>query len=807
MKMKKHSTAIVVLTLLLHFSILFAPFPPAVFAQMGSAAAQSSVSELEKRLSRIESKVESRRKELGIPGMSLAIVKDGKVIYSKGLGYRNFEKKIPVTASTQFAIGSASKAFTALSLLMLQDEGKVSLDDAPRKYLPYFKINNTKTNAAIQVRDLLAHSSGLNRTDLAMITGKLSREELIKVAGIAKPVAELREKFLYQNIMYAAAGEIVAKIENRPWEEFVPERIFAPLGMNNSTMSVDQFKASIDHSLGYSYNFDTKETRNLPTREIKEVSPAGSINSSADDMAKWLQFILAGGEAGGKRLLSQEGFEEWLKPQMKITPDGKVSYGLGWFIQDWKGKKVVQHGGNIDGFNSMVALLPEENLGFVMLTNVTASPLGNELMQLIWSGMLEDISEEKLLASDDAKKEAGTYNFAEAGFDVQIEIEDGSLVMKVPGQPTYVLENVEGRKYKLSNAPDGFFITFKDGEAFLEQPQGNFTLRKEGAAPKPAADDGSAKELIGKYESEQQKGNFVEIKDVSGKASLVVASQPPYPLVKSSNDEFRSPSLPETYAVRARRSADKKITGIVIVQPEGEFGFTLVPDSGKKAEPMISADEVYAKMIDALGGEAAWKKLTSREMKLEIDFVHQGVTAKGSAYSKAPNLTATSIELFALGKKIGWIREYFDGTSGGEAYSFGPEESYTGQRLEDVKFNADFYGYLDTASKIKGSEVTGIEKIGEEEAYKLVIEPEKATAYTLFVSKRTFLPVRRQFVVVSSTTSQRIPVTETYSDYRKIDGVMIPFRMASENSQMGELVTVVKELKHNVKIADEKFRK
>ena len=352
--MNKKSFFNTLLSLALTVSLLAISLPQIGYSQAPARSAATK-SDLESRLSAIEAKVEKRRKEMGIPGMSLAIVKDGRIIYSKGLGYKDFEKKVPITADTQLAIGSATKAFTALSVLMLQDEGKLSLDDSPKKHLPYFKINNPETDKKIKVRDLMSHSSGLNRTDLAMITGKLNRVELIKVAGNAKPMAGLGEKFFYQNIMFAAAGEVVSEVYGKPWRQFVPENIFAPLGMNNSTMTVKQMQKSKDYSFGYDYNFDTKKTRKLPTRDIGEVGPAGSINSSANDMAKWLNFVLSGGEANGKRLVSKASFEEWVKPQMKITPNGKVSYGLGWFLQEWKGKKVVQHGGNIDGFNSMVA--------------------------------------------------------------------------------------------------------------------------------------------------------------------------------------------------------------------------------------------------------------------------------------------------------------------------------------------------------------------------------------------------------------------------------------------------------------------
>ncbi len=443
--------------LVLVFSIFAISLPTIGYAQ--TAPAQAVAGDLQKRLTTIEEKVEARRKELGIPGMSLVIVKDDQIIFIKGFGYKNFEKQIPVTADTQFAIGSASKAFTALSVLMSQDEGKLSLDDNPKKHLPYFKINDAEIDKNITIRDLLSHSSGLNRTDLGWVSGKLNREEIIRVAGEAKPQAKLREKFLYQNVMFAAAGEIVSTVQKQSWERFVEDKIFKPLGMANSDLTVRVMQKAKDYSYGYSYNTDTKETRNLPIRDIDAIAPAGSINSSARDMAQWLRFILNGGAAGGKRLVSEKGFEEWLKPQMKIG--GKTAYGLGWFLQDWNNLKVVQHGGSIDGFNSMVAMIPERKLGFVMLTNVSGSSLGGELMPIVWENILGNPNSANQTASGDASKEIGKYKFEAAGFDVEIKMQDGKLVAVVPGQPTYILEKVGERRYKLGGAPVPASITPK----------------------------------------------------------------------------------------------------------------------------------------------------------------------------------------------------------------------------------------------------------------------------------------------------------------------------------------------------------
>jgi CubicO group peptidase (beta-lactamase class C family) len=798
----------VFLSFLLLVSIFTVSLPQVGYAQTSTQTQVST--NLQSALAAIEQKVEARRKELGIPGMSLAIVKDGEVIFAKGFGYKDFTKQVPVTTDTQFAIGSATKAFTALSVLMSQEQGKLNLDDNPKKYLSYFKINNPETDTRITIRDLLSHSSGLNRTDLAMITGKLTREELIKVAGEAKPTAGLREKFQYQNIMFAAAGEIVAQVQKQSWESFIEEKIFKALGMTNSTMSVAQMQKAKDYSFGYDYNFDTKETRFLPTRDILQVSPAGSINSSAKDMSQWLKFMLGGGELGGKRLVSENLFAELTKPQMKISPDGKVSYGLGWFLQDWKGLRVVQHGGNIDGFNSMVAMIPEKKLGFVMLTNVTGSSLGGELMPIIWENIL---NEPKTSADGGTvtkvlpEQEAGKYRIEGANFEIDIKFENGKLVASAPRNQVHTLELVSGRRYKLVGI-EGFFITFREKDAYLEQPQGNYNLTRVSAAEKTQtiSNPNAAKELIGKYQV--SGGNTtIEVKEVEGKVSLIVGTQPPYALKEKEKDVYNTPPLPDSYYVKVKRDGESKVTAITLVQPEGESVFNRVEGATNDAQPTVSADEVMTKAINALGGEANWKKVTSRQMKVDIDFVHQGVKGYGIIYQKMPNMAASESTFTALGKPIGTEFSYFDGASGGEVLSFMPAETFTGKRLEDIKLENDFYGILNWKSGLKSAEVKAkTQKVGDEEAYAVVIRPEKASEYTLFISTKTFLPLRRNGVIVLSTSDMKLPVTQTFSDYRAVDGLMLPFKTISMSPSMGEVVTVVKEVKHNVEIADSMFK-
>ena len=709
------------LSLVVVLSLVFAALPLSAAAQTAPAP-QTASTNYDAALAKIEKTINERREELGIPGAALAIVKDGKVIYAKGLGYKDFEKKIPATADTQFAIGSATKAFTALSVLIAQDQRKLSLDDSPKKYLPYFKINDPETDKKIVIRDLLDHSSGLTRTDLAMITGQLSRKELIEVTGLAKPTAKLHEKFQYQNIMFAAAGEIAATVEKSTWNKVITSEILKPLGMMNSTTSIAGMTKAKDYSFSYEYNFDTKATNRLPFREIDAPAPAGAINSSVNDMAKWVEFVANGGELNGKRLVSEKGYEEWTKPQMPIA--GKVAYGLGWFIEDWHGLKVLQHGGNIDGFNAMVAVMPEKKLGFVLLTNVSGSPLTDEARNIIWSALLPDAVQEK--------------------------------PAETPGKDSAAAQ------------------TF----------------------PKVSADH-----LIGTWAT--AKGTLrTEIRKDGDKVTLNVPGQQPYPLVAKPDGSFSLSPLPESFSISAKVDASGKVTAISLVQPQGTV--ELVPTAPTE-KPSITVEELHKKVIAALGGEENLRALKSRVVDADVDFVNQGVTGTARSYTEAPNMSATATTFSALGKTIGKAYEYFDGTKGDEASSFAPTDVWAGLKLDNSQLAADFYGMLKWDENFSAINIQSVVKVNGKDTYAVKFTPKKGTEYTVYFSTETFLPVKQDAMSVSSTSKQRLPYSEEYSDYRKVDGLMIPYLVTTNSLSMGKIVVTIKDIKQNVPIDPKVF--
>jgi hypothetical protein len=286
---------------------------------------------------------------------------------------------------------------------------------------------------------------------------------------------------------------------------------------------------------------------------------------------------------------------------------------------------------------------------------------------------------------------------------------------------------------------------------------------------------------------------------------LVVGQQTPYPLEKRDNGNFGSPSLPPTYYIKVKKDGEK-LTGITMVQPEGEFEFNRIEE---KDVPKIemSVNDLLAKTIEALGGEANMRKINSRATEFNVDAVHQGVKGSGKSYQKAPNKFSTKTTLTALGKKIGWIHEFFDGTKGAEEYSFSRDEEYTGKKLEDIKVQNNFNIYLDWKDKYEKVEIVKIDKVGDEEVYVAKFDPKDASSFAVYISSKTFLPLKKRFVAVSSTSTQVVPIVEVYTDYRETDGLMIPFMTTSTNPSMGDIITSITRITHNVKISDKEFQK
>lgn len=326
--------------------------------------------------------VVSAMKSWNVPGAAVAIVKDGTVVLAKGYGLRNIQSNQPVTADTIFAIGSSTKAFTTMAMGMLAEEGKLAWDVPVTKYLPTFALMDEFAGERMTPRDLVTHRAGLPRHDLVWYNAKLSRAELVERLPYLQPNEDFREKFQYQNLMFLTAGYLTGQVAGTSWEDVLRSRILEPLGMTSTNFAVTESQKTRDFATPYTLK--EKAPIDVPFRIIDAVGPAGSINSSVNDMAKWLQLHVGGGVVDGTRVVAARQLQEMHRPQMVIQTfpglfdDPEIqqpSYGLGWFVESYRGKKRVHHGGNIDGFSAMVSLLPDDGIGVVVLSNLNGTPL------------------------------------------------------------------------------------------------------------------------------------------------------------------------------------------------------------------------------------------------------------------------------------------------------------------------------------------------------------------------------------------------------------------------------------------------
>ena len=342
------------------------------------APTSSAVAQHQQDLSSLDRYIESTMQNWKAPGVAVGIVQGSAPVYLKGFGVRSIQTRQPVTPDTLFDIGSCTKAFTSASIAMLIDEGRMNWDDKVNQSIPFFHLYDTEADEHVTLRDLLTHRSGLPGADLLWYGAPISREEIVRRAAYIHPDAGFRTRFQYQNVMYITLGVAVAQVSGGSWDDFVKQRIFAPLGMTESDTSSIDAQRSPDYATPHVLRKETVEA--IPWKNIDNAGPAGSINSSVRDMAKWIALQLNDGVFDGKRLISSKNMQEMHRPQIVIPPGGitteffpdsmQLTYGLGWFIQDYRGHQLILHPGDIDGFEALTVLIPEIHAGYEVLVNM-----------------------------------------------------------------------------------------------------------------------------------------------------------------------------------------------------------------------------------------------------------------------------------------------------------------------------------------------------------------------------------------------------------------------------------------------------
>lgn len=436
-----------------------------LFAFLLIAVNTYSQNPFQKKFPLVDRYIDSLLKDWNVPGLALGIVYKDQLIYSKGYGYRDLEKKLPVDAKTIFPIASNTKLFTATAAVMLQEEGKLNLDKPVRTYMPSLNFYNDELNTKVTLRDMLSHRTGLPRYDGIWVASPFSRKETINKVALMKPQLGFREGYIYNNMMFASAGAVMETVTGMPWEDIIRTKLFQPLQMRSTYFTDEDAMRTNNYSLAY---FEPDSTRKLlPEKYIAQslaLGPAGTIKSNVEDMSHWMIAQLNGGKYNGQQVIPENVIKQTLVPNTIADRQGKWDelsnslYGLGRTIQTYKGYKIATHTGSIDGFYSNLTFIPRQQLAVFMVHNgspggsirgMMAFPVIDRLLGLDYTPWSERYKKDYLEAKTMEKKfkdsvnatqvknttpshalnaYTGTYTNPMYG-DITIELQNGQLAL------------------------------------------------------------------------------------------------------------------------------------------------------------------------------------------------------------------------------------------------------------------------------------------------------------------------------------------------------------------------------------------
>lgn len=423
-------------------------------ASAQTSAPQAPAAAVQAQPFNLEADVDRVLKLFQVPGMAIAVVKDGKVVTARGFGVRKLGEAAPVDGKTIFEIASNSKVFTAAALAMLVDEGKLEWDDPVTKHLPDFRMYDPYVTQEMTVRDLLVHRSGLGLGAGDLLwwpTTSFTTDEIIERLRYVKPATSFRNSYAYDNLLYIVAGKIIAQKSGKSWGDTVRERILKPVGMNATTTSLAENAGNPNVSNAHSkINGRIAAVKSMP---VANAVGAVGINTSAEDIARWMQVMIdegvVGKDAQGKeiRLYSKKQADEIFTPQtpMKIanpeppmaaTKPNFYAYGLGMQLRDYKGRKLAMHGGALQGFYSRVIVVPEEKLGIAILTNAESGGAMTSLQYRLldqylgvaatdWIGRYHDAETEATRKDLENQKKAGATGVAKSAPSLPLASYDG----------------------------------------------------------------------------------------------------------------------------------------------------------------------------------------------------------------------------------------------------------------------------------------------------------------------------------------------------------------------------------------------
>ncbi len=431
---------------------------------------------VDKRFVGIEAEINKILKDNHAAGVAVAVVEKNKIIFAKGFGYRDVENKLPVTANTQFAIGSCTKAFTASVLGILQKEKSIDFDKPVTTYLPDLKFYTSDLTNHITLRDMMSHRTGLPRHDLSWYIAPDTRDNLVKRIQYMEPSAELRQIWQYNNFMYLLQGVVGEKLTGKSWESNVESKIFSKIGMTNSNFSVKDLANYKEPALGYNVIKDSV-IHKTSYYDIAGMGPAGSINSTVMDMSQWLKVWINGGKLDTVEIIPASYIAEATSSQMIMAPGTPTTekpdiqfstYGFAWMMASYKGHYRVEHGGNIDGFSASTSFFPSDSIGIVVLVNQNGSSVPSAVRNTITDRVLGlkyfDWNADMLKAKAKAKEKAKDAEKATTSNQVN-NTKPSHAISDYVG----VYSNEAYGKFEIIQKGDSLFAKLKNQNWWMEQ--------------------------------------------------------------------------------------------------------------------------------------------------------------------------------------------------------------------------------------------------------------------------------------------------------------------------------------------------
>jgi CubicO group peptidase (beta-lactamase class C family) len=562
-------------------------FVSAVIIAAG-AALRAQHLDVTAKLQGFDSYMEQLLRDWNAPGIGVGIVVKDQLVFAKGYGYRDYEQKLPFTPDTLFQIASNTKLFTAVAAGMLVEEGQLTWDKPVREAVPSIQFYNDQLNSSVTLRDMLSHRTGVTRHDLIWFKSPFTRKELFEKLRYLEPQEPMRTTFLYNNLMFAAVGEIIELKSGKRWEDFVRQRVLTPLDMNATTYTVAEMLKHPDHGVPYRERRDSFELYKIPYYEDTEgVAPAGAIISNINELSHWLIALMNDGKYRGRQVLPSNVLKATMQPAISLpntlgeglgywellNPD----YGMGREIASYRGRLMTYHGGDLPGFHSQVSFMPNDRIGvLVAVIGDHAAPLYNVVSYNVYErllGMDQTPWSQRLLQVRLANKKAGTQARSKAGQDRVPNTRPSHPLASYAGEyenPAYGILKIGLKgdqlqfafhefEFPLSHFHYDRFDTPDDEQYgrfsvnFVTNPQGDIataTISLDEAdvvfTRKPEALDPKLMEKLAGVYLTPAKVKFQVLYQPGTGLSLVFPGAPPRRLIQVKGLQFRTPQFADT---------------------------------------------------------------------------------------------------------------------------------------------------------------------------------------------------------------------------------------------------------------------